>query len=301
MTKVAGFGIANIDFIFGNTSRMPKLGEEIYSGSCSKELGGGPVATMILLSKLGVPTQLATYIGKGALSEFLAAELEKSQVDYINMLSTQEEDPVTLSCIVSCKNDRGIISYKPEDEAFAVDKGKVYEFYRGSKIAFLTLEQRELCKPLKEAGSTIVLDSAWNDKLSLDWYYDIFPYIDYFIPNEMEAKKITGTQTAEEAIDILGQYLKIPIVKKGNKGCLLKQDGNTTIIPPFPAEHIDSTGAGDAFAAGFMYGLYNDYAIDNCIRLGNITGGNAVTKIGCLAADINEREMLEKYAAFKSI
>ena len=299
MTKIAGFGIANVDFIFGNAPRMPQLGEEIYSGSCSKQLGGGPVATLILLAKLGLPAQLATYIGKGSLSKFLIAELENSQVNYINMLATDEEEPVTLSCIVSCASDRGIVSYKPEDAAFAVDKQKIYEFYSGSKIAFLTLEQRELCKPLKEAGSIIVLDSAWNDKLSLDWYYDIFPYIDYFIPNEMEAKKITGANTAEEALDILGQYLPIPIVKKGNEGCLLKQNGEVSIIPPFPVKHIDSTGAGDAFAAGFMYGLYKDYEISECIRLGNITGGNAVTKIGCLAADINEQEMLEKYEEFK--
>lgn len=295
MSGVAGFGIANVDYIFGNAPRMPLLGEEIYTGSFSKQLGGGAVATLILLSKLGIPANLGTYIGSGPLSQYLVEELDKSQVGYTNLLSTSEEDPVTISCVVSCQDDRGIVSYRPEDSAFSVENQKIYEHYKGSKIAFLSLEQRELCKPLKEAGSIIVLDSAWSDKLCMDWYYDIFPYVDYFIPNEMEAQKITGAKTAEEALAILGQYLEVPIVKKGGQGCLYKKGDQTSIIPPAPVKHVDSTGAGDAFAAGFMYGLYHDYSIDDCIRFGNITGGNAVTQIGCLSADIDEDKLLEKY------
>ena len=76
-----------------------------------------------------------------------------------------------------------------------MEKKKIYEFYEGCRIAFLSLEQKDLCRPLKEAGCTIVLDSAWSDMLSLEWYYDAFPYVDYFIPNSMEAMKITGADT----------------------------------------------------------------------------------------------------------
>lgn len=297
MSGVAGLGIANVDYIFGDAPRMPLLGEEIYTGTFSKQLGGGPVATLILLSRLGVPAKLGTYIGKGPLSQYLAEELDKNKLDYCNLLSTGEPDPVTLSCVVSCEHDRGIVSYRPKDAAFAVEIQKVYELYKGSKIAFLSLEQRELCRPLKEAGSMIVLDSAWSDTMCLEWYYDIFPYVDYFIPNEMEAKKITGAKTAEEALDILGQYLKLPIVKKGNEGCIFKKEGSVFIVPPYPVKHMDSTGAGDAFAAGFMYGLYYDYRIDDCIRFGNITGGNAVTRVGCLTADMDEAKLLKQYSA----
>ena len=110
MNSVGGFGIANVDIIFGNAHRMPKLGEEVYSESCSKQLGGGAVATLIQLSRLGVPVKLATYIGEGPLSRYLVKELEKDKIEYTNMLSTDEEDPVTLSCVVSCRQDRGIVS-----------------------------------------------------------------------------------------------------------------------------------------------------------------------------------------------
>lgn len=295
MNSIGGFGIANVDIIFGNAVRIPRLGEEVYTESCSKQLGGGAVATLIQLSRLGVPVKLATYIGEGPLSKYLVKKLEKEKIEYSNMLSTYEEDPVTLSCIVSCKQDRGIVSYKPKEEAFVVDNKKIYEFYEGCKIAFLSLEQKELCKPLKEAGCIIVLDSAWNDMLSMEWYYDVFPYVDYFIPNSMEAMKITGEENPEQALEKLSQYLSHPIVKNGKEGCLYKENGAIYTIKPLPVEHVDSTGAGDAFAAGFMYGLYYDYDLGDCIRFGNITGGYAVTEIGCLSAEINEQKLLKYF------
>lgn len=295
MKHVAGFGIANVDIIFGNAPRMPKLGEEIYSESCSKQLGGGAVATLIQVSRLGVPVNLATYMGEGPLSKYLKKELEKNQINYTNMLSTGEEDPVTLSCVVSCRQDRGIVSYKPRNSAFQVDEKKIYEFYKDSGIAFLSLEQKELCRPLKEAGCIIVLDSAWSDMLSLEWYYDAFPYVDYFIPNAMEAMKITGAKTPELALEKLSGHLKHPIVKNGNAGCIYKENQGLCLIEPVPVTHVDSTGAGDAFAAGFIYGLYYGYDLGDCLRFGNITGGNAVTEMGCLAARMDEEKLLKDF------
>lgn len=295
---VAGFGIANIDFIFGNSPRMPGLGEEIYSESCSRQLGGGPVATLIQLARLGVPVELATYVGTGPLSRFLAQELKKNRVEYKNMLASREPDPVTLSCIVSCREDRGIISYKPREECFAVDEQQLYQFYSERKIAYVTIEQRHLCQRLKDAGCIVVMDSAWSDALSLEWYHEIFPYVDYFIPNECEAMKITGTENPGDALRELSKYLNTAIIKTGHQGCLLLDHGNEIRIPASPAEHVDSTGAGDAFAAGFMYGLYHNCNVIECICYGNITGGNAVTKIGCLAAEMNEDNLK---AEFKKI
>ena len=59
--------------------------------------------------------------------------------------------------------------------------------------------------------------------------------------------------------------------------------------------HVDSTGAGDAFAAGFMYGLYYGYDLGDCIRFGNITGGNAVTEMWCLSAEMDEEKLLKYF------
>ena len=56
---------------------------------------------------------------------------------------------------------------------------------------------------------------------------------------------------------------------------------------------VDATGAGDAFMAGFMYGLYHDYCPEDCIRLGNVTGGYCVQAVGCLTRFPTEEELLK--------
>ena len=72
--------------------------------------------------------------------------------------------------------------------------------------------------------------------LSLDWYYDAFPYVDYFIPNSMEAMKITGTDTPVQALERLSAHLKEPIVKNGNAGCLYKENKELHVIEPLPVK-----------------------------------------------------------------
>lgn len=295
MKAVAGFGIANIDLIFSGARKPPALGEEEYAKACSKELGGGPLATMIQVHRLGVPARLGTFIGTGELSAFLRNELDKSGIPYCNMAEKPCAEPLTLSCIISCKTDRAIISYKPPEEAFALAEDKLAAFYQGAELAYISAENVSLCQRLKEEGCIIVLDSAWSHDLHLEQYSSILSYVDYFIPNEKEALKITGAKDASAALEILGRYLATPIIKRGSKGCIYRKEGQLREVEPISVEHRDSTGAGDAFAAGLLYGLYHRYDIEKCLRFANITGGNAVSRVGCLSAYLDERGLMERY------
>ena len=78
---------------------------------------------------------------------------------------------------------------------------------------------------------------------------------------------------------------------------MLQTAEGTQVIPPMQGVvAVDSTGAGDAFMSGFMYGLYHDYPLDQCIRFGNVTGGTCVQGVGCLTKYVNEQQLLEKAA-----
>lgn len=299
MTKRAvGMGIANIDIIFSGIDRIPSLGEELYSKAYSCQLGGGPLATLIQLKRLGVPVKIGTYIGTGKLSTFLKRELNKNGAAVENMLETEEEDPVTLSCVMSCPRDRGIMSCRPDPSVFAMSREKIKRFYDGADIVYLSADQKELCRELKEQGSVVVLDSSWSEDNTMECYREILPYTDFFIPNEKEAMMITGEKTAERALLALAPYQKIPIIKCGAAGCIFLENGNIERIPPIPVKYRDATGAGDAFAAGFLYGLCHGRSIESCLCYGNIAGGNAVSAVGCLSTDLNEGGIQESYKCF---
>jgi ribokinase len=299
---IVSMGKICIDLIYSEVERLPKLGEEIFSKGFSMELGGGPTATITTLHRLGVPSKLGVFLGKGRFSQFAQEKLNEYGVNYVDLYQGEELEPLIITSVISTPEDRSFVSYQPQNndlKHFFASESQVYELYKGCRIAYITLGYDDVWKRLKKEGSILVMDSFWHDDLNFDWYKDIFPYVDYFTPNEQEAPKITGAKTPEDALDILAEYLPSPIVKLSSNGCIMKENGKTLHIKAADQfEKIDSTGAGDAFLAGFLYGIYKGYDTKASVALGNITGGNCVSQIGCLTAQINEEQLLDYYKKY---
>ena len=139
-----------------------------------------------------------------------------------------------------------------------------------------------------------MFDTGWSDDLSIDKYREYLQIADYYVPNQKEALKITGESTVEGAADRLSEFFSYVIIKLDRDGCLLKNKDGISIIPSMKnVEAVDATGAGDAFLSGFIYGLYHDYPVEQCIRFGNVTGGTCVQGVGCLTKYVYEEELLQ--------
>ena len=135
--------------------------------------------------------------------------------------------------------------------------------------------------------------------MSLEKYEEMLKIADYFLPNRTETIKLTGETDPKKAAVVLSKYLDKVIVKLDIEGCLILRDGEYIFVKSIPEfVRVDSTGAGDAFFAGFMYGIMKDEPIEKCALYGNITGGKCVTAVGCTTAYFTEDELLamaEKY------
>lgn len=298
---IASMGKICIDLIYSDVERLPKLGEEVFSKGFTITLGGGPPATMIALHRLGIPVKLGTFLGKGQFSRLAQKWLKDSHVKYFNLYQGDEAEPLIITSVISTGEDRSFVSFQPgnpngsELEKLYATESQVYEHYKGCRIAYATLGYEDVWKRLKKEGSILVMDAAWHDDMHIDWYKNVFPYIDYFTPNEKEAPKLTNTSTPEEALDVLAEYIPNPIVKLSKNGCIIKENGKTVHIKAANQfVSIDATGAGDAFLAGLMYGIYRGYNTRDSVILGNISGGNSVTQIGCIAANMDE-ETLQRF------
>ena len=176
---------------------------------------------------------------------------------------------------------------------------RVYTMSKGAKLVQMQEGFLPVYRKLHEEGTILIFDMGWDDELSFEKYGDYLRLADYYTPNTKEALKITGRDTPEEALRVLAEYFEHPLVKLDKDGCLILEDGRPRLlrnIPEFTCK--DSTGAGDAFLAGLMYGLYHGYPFADCVRFGNITGGKSVTGVGCLTEYVQESELLalrEKY------
>ena len=107
--------------------------------------------------------------------------------------------------------------------------------------------------------------------------------------------KLAGTGDLEEAVRFLACYTPHPIVTLGKGGCAVWQDGSIHYVPAVDDfQTVDTTGAGDNFLAGVVYGLLQNETLEGCARLGNIFAGQSTTGVGCFGAEITP-ELIRKY------
>ncbi|MEW5897150.1 MAG: adenosine kinase [Nanoarchaeota archaeon] len=115
-------------------------------------------------------------------------------------------------------------------------------------------------------------------------------YVDILFVNEKEAKEFTGKEEEEAAAE-LGNYARIAVVKIGEKGSIVNESGQIHYIAPFPAKAIDTTGAGDTYAAGFLYGHCQGWPADKCGRLGSLFASKVVEQKGVRIKHLDAEEM----------
>ncbi len=295
MAFIAGAGATNVDLLYQGFDRLAGVGEELYCKDFSLQLGGGLPATLINLGRLGISTKIATELGNDIFSNFAKEKFTQNGVNPTNLYSG-EGIPLNITSAIILPKDRTFYTYgkgniEPDDKALET----FYSIARGSKICMMQLGGfLPVYKKLKEEGTILVLDTGWDDEMSIEKYRDYLELADYYTPNRKEAMKITGSDTPENAAHALKQYFEKVVVKVDADGCI-GIDGDEEFFVPSIEEfvNVDSTGAGDAFLAGFMYGLFYDYSLKDCIKFGNVTGGKAVTAVGALSGYVSEKELFE--------
>ena len=150
----------------------------------------------------------------------------------------------------------------------------------------------------KQHGTLIAIDLADPGLISrnLEFFKQLVKdHVDIIFVNEKEAKEFTGLENEEEAVKEIGKDVKVAIVKIGEKGSLVHYNNSVTKINPFKANAIDTTGAGDTFAAGFLYGYCNGWSIQKSGRLGSLAASKIVEKKGVKIKELNLEEIKKPF------
>ena len=135
----------------------------------------------------------------------------------------------------------------------------------------------------KAKGAKVALDLASYNIVEADHAFFaelLTKYVDVVFANEEEARAFTGKE-AEEALIELGKLCEIAVVKMGKRGSAILYQGERTFVESMEVSHvIDTTGAGDFYAAGVMYGLLNDWNMERCAQAGSLLAGHVIQVIG---------------------
>jgi sugar/nucleoside kinase (ribokinase family) len=173
------------------------------------------------------------------------------------------------------------IELVPEDLDIEMFRGYDYFHIEGYLVQNQDLVRRAV-ELARENGMIISIDLAsYNVVESNDAFlHDIVEnYVDIVFANETEAESFTGLQP-KEALDEIAKMCKIAVVKIGKEGSMVKSGDEYFYIEAWPADTKDATGAGDIYAAGFLFAHANDCSLKECGDIGSIVAAKVVEVIG---------------------
>ncbi len=292
MNGVSMISPLTIDCIFGNVRRYPKNGEELYASEFKMTLGGGSCVTAYRLNCMNIPVKMGTFLGEGTLSDLARYLCKELSFPQIHNLYVGNRDPVVFSSVFSSTEDRGILSYNLGIDEDLLSDDEIYNFLKDSKIC-IAPKRPEVLKTLSDEGTKIVYDVHLEEGQTVETISSILKYVDFFTPNAKEAMILTKTKTAEEALLVLCDYTNQPIVKIGKNGCLTKIGKDIRYFISPNVDCVDTTGAGDNFLAGLVFGLYKEKTLEESIKLANIAGAYSTEAFGCYDYyyDLNDIEI----------
>lgn len=313
MKKIIGIGNALVDIlamlqddellnVFGlSRGSMTLIGDEEQGRiqecfamlDVQRATGGSAGNTMLALANLNMHPGFIGTVGDDATGRFFADNCkEKGMTPYLVELPHQSGIAYTF---ISPGGERTFATYlgaaammQPEYLTEKMFEGYDYLYVEGYLVQnhALILRAVELAKAM---GLKVCLDLASYNIVEADKEFFtllVREYVDIVFANEEEARAFTGAD-AEEALEQLHKQCEVTVVKLGAKGALLMQGDEKVIVEAMPVEHVvDTTAAGDFYAAGVMYGLMQGYSLRQCAEVGSLLAGHVIQTVGTkLTAD----------------
>lgn len=297
-----------VDLVFSGLPHWPVLGQEMYVSDFAISVGA-IFNTAAALSRLGLRVGLLCELGNDLFSRYMLEEIERAGISR-DLVFLRAYPLRAVSVCLPYEGERGFISFADPgmDDAgpagellsseqhtggeaaahgFAPDMLAALE-HADCEAAFLYVypKMRPVLESLSRRETTIFLDAGWSlSTLTNSCFAELARHGHYFMPNLAEARLITGKQNPVEAVRTLGQIGPTAIIKMGADGVIACRNDELVRCPALAVERVvDTTGAGDAFNAGFIYGILQGYALPDALRCGTICGSLSTTAMTGTAA-----------------
>ncbi len=273
------------DLVFTGLPSLPQLGAELVAPQFDLVLGGGAPTTAITLQRLGVNVGLATELGSDLFSDFAAERLAAEGIDMALIVRSPEAmRRITVS--LSYPTDRAFVTYvdpapsRIERAARVLDNATFRHLhFPGLIIAPALIPLLDQCRA-REISVSMDCQYRQETLTSTPEVAQILSRLDLFMPNETEALRLTTAATLAEAVAMLADLTPCVVIKRGADGAIARRGGIDYAAAAVPCTVLDTTGAGDAFNAGFLAAYLEDQPIADCLRWGNFCGAMSVQGVG---------------------
>lgn len=292
--KILCVGIVTVDIITRPVEKMPEPGLLTPVDSISMHVGGCAANAACDLRRLGFDPLLTVRTGDDGFAAFVRRYLEENGVDLRYVVTDRAHETAATTVVVSASGERTFLHNPGANDALtasdvpdaALDASDIV-FVAGTFLmhGFDGEECRRLLLRARKKGKFTCLDTAWDFRGG--WMQTLAPclsLLDLFMPSYDEASALAG---GEKDLDKMADFFfgagaKNVVIKCGREGAYICEAGRPRFMAPaYPVLHpADTTGAGDAFCAGFLAGLAMEKRFADCAKLGNAVGHFCVTGVG---------------------
>jgi sugar/nucleoside kinase (ribokinase family) len=271
------------NYIYSETAGLPK----------SKASGGSAANTIHGLAHLGVETGFIGAVGNDEMGRFFKKDLQVNKITPI-LFRTMHETGRAMA-LISSDSERTFATYLGAAVDLSVDDitHDIFEGYDYFYVdGYLVQNQAMIEKALRLAANAslkICLDLASYNIVdeNRDFFLDLIPkYVNILFANEEEIRALTG-KSPEEAAYTLKDQVDMVVIKMGAEGSLCLSGGEMTRIGVRPSTPVDTTGAGDLYASGFIYGHLKGMDPETCGKMGAILAGRIIELIGAKMDESN--------------
>ncbi|MCD7972914.1 MAG: adenosine kinase [Candidatus Azobacteroides sp.] len=266
--------------------RLHKINQRIESEKKAFVSGGSCANTMAGLARLGNACSFIGKTGQDRTGEIFSEEIRKFGVNPVLLKSHTPSG--TAMTFISPDSERTFGTFlgaaaelSPEDLKPEMFEGYELFYIEGYLVQNHTLiEQAAALAKAHEIKIAIDLASYNVVESNLEFLFHLIrEYADIVFANEEESKALCG-KNPQDALIYLSEICDIAIVKVGKEGSLIKNKEKVLHVNPLKANPVDTTGAGDLYAAGFLHGLLQDKPLTQCGEYGSLLAGNVIEVIG---------------------
>ena len=302
---VVCLGILVADVVARPMHAVPEPGRLVLVDEMGLHTGGCAVNSATALVNLGLPVEVIGKVGSDPFGDYLVDVLQERGIGTRGVKRDPETGTSATMVMVDPDGERRFVHYIGANAQLTkedIDLGLVAGasiLHIGGSLVLPGIDGEPTADLLRHAqanGVLTFLDTVWDD--TGRWMKLLEPsllHIDYFIPSLPEAQAIVDLDEPQEvARALLDHGPGVVGLKMGPDGCLvMNQEGETIRFPAYDVQVVDATGAGDAFAAGLITGVWMGWPLDKTVRFASAVGALCVTGVGASGGVRSLQETLQ--------
>ncbi|MET1124321.1 MAG: carbohydrate kinase family protein [Archaeoglobaceae archaeon] len=285
MSDAVGFGALNLDKIF-YVDKIPSIDEEGYVKDVKFFPGGSAANTIVGLSRLGLKTAYIGKVGSDEEGRILLEDLVKEGVETGLVVRSEGRSGVAMIFVDESGNrailvDPGVNDTIRYDEIDVEEAKKYRLLHLTSFICKNSLDSLESQKRIVGEFDLVSFDPGMPyAERGLEDLEPIIRNTTVFLPSRAEIELLFNMSYEEAAEECLSMGVEVVVVKLGSEGCYVRTAEKEFRVPPMASRVVDTTGAGDAFNAGFLYGYLKGKSVEDCAKLGSYVAARCIEKPG---------------------